>query len=427
MITKLVSTTAPTVNPEAASVEHQLEVSELRYQTLFENSKDAIMTLTLETGFTDGNNSTLEIFGFSSKAEFKGKHPKDLSPISQPDGELSEVKSERMMKIAMEKGYNFFEWTHKKANGKEFPATVLLTRTRLVNLTFIQATVRDITEQKKAEKDLKLLNKNLETIVNTRTSQLLAATKIAEAANLAKTKFLANISHELRTPMHGIINFTNFIIDKAFTADRDNLQGFAKEVKTSSLRLLDLLNNLLTLTKLDMQQSSPDTDYEELHELVTAVSTEFKNTIAEKKLQLEIKQPLFNTTIKLNPEDIKQVIRNILSNAIKFSPQGGIISVSYVLSALKSNTDPDIKIPGIQIFIADQGVGIPENELEIIFDKFVQSTATDTGAGGTGLGLSICKEIINQHNGKIWAENNKTTGSTFKFILPYIQNNTEGP
>ena len=132
-----------------------LQDSEEKYRTIYDSSKDAIMMLTPEEGFLSGNPATVEIFGCKSEKDFISRTPYDLSPQYQPDGALSSEKAEQMMAIAMEKGSHFFEWTHKRMDGEEFPTTVLLTRMELQGRRILQATVRDITEQKKAEEALR--------------------------------------------------------------------------------------------------------------------------------------------------------------------------------------------------------------------------------------------------------------------------------
>jgi two-component system sensor histidine kinase ChiS len=112
---------------------------------------------------------------------------------------------------------------------------------------------------------------------------------------------------------------------------------------------------------------------------------------------------------------IAQVIRNLLSNSIKFSPVGKMILITLSDTTLEKK---DRVLPALQVSVFDNGIGIPEGELDSIFDKFSQSSKTKTGAGGTGLGLAICKEIIVAHQGRIWGEHNQPQGSVFRFVLP---------
>jgi len=151
--------------------------SEMRYRTLYDSSRDAIMVLTPQSGFLNGNPSAVALFGCRDEAEFTRCSPAALSPERQSDGIPSAAKSQEMMAIALREGSHFFEWTHRRIDGSEFPATVLLTRMELEGQVLLQATVRDITEPKRAAKALR------------------AAKEAAEAANRAKSDFLARMSH----------------------------------------------------------------------------------------------------------------------------------------------------------------------------------------------------------------------------------------
>ncbi|MCK4401475.1 PAS domain S-box protein [bacterium] len=155
------------------TVELALRESEERYRLLFETSRDAIMTLAPPSwNFTSGNAAAFELFGMKDEKTFISAPPWKYSPESQPDGQSSANKAKKMIDTAMEKGSNFFEWTHKKLNGVHFFATVLLTRISIGEKIFLQATVRDITERKKAEEELKKHREHLEDMVARRTTAL---------------------------------------------------------------------------------------------------------------------------------------------------------------------------------------------------------------------------------------------------------------
>lgn len=140
---------------ERKKAEEELRESEIKYKTLFDSSADAIMLLTPERGFFSGNKATIKMFGCKDEEEFTTKSPADLSPEYQPDGSLSTVKAQEMMAIAIEKGYHYFEWTHRRFDGTDFFTTVLLTRINLRGKELLQCTIRDITQQKLIEEELK--------------------------------------------------------------------------------------------------------------------------------------------------------------------------------------------------------------------------------------------------------------------------------
>jgi len=253
--------------------------------------------------------------------------------------------------------------------------------------------------------------------------KLIYAKKQAEDANMTKSQFLANISHELRTPMHGILSFSKFGMDWIDRADKEKQFHYFKQIHSSGERLLTLLNDLLDLSKLEsgkMEYHMADTD---LRMIVNGGITEFSLTAKEKDVTLLVREPEVSTRICCDETRVDQVIRNLLSNAIKFSPAGGTITITFENTYLpkgRRSTD-QTNVDGLIISVKDEGIGIPINELGAIFDKFVQSSKTRTGAGGTGLGLAICAEIVKAHHGRIWAQNNPDSGATFTFSLPYKQ------
>jgi len=153
--------------------EKAIRESDERYRLLFKTSHDAIMTLAPPSwSFTSGNAATLELFGVKDKKTFISAPPWKYSPEFQPDGQSSVNKARKMINIAMEKGSNFFEWTHQKLNGENFFTSVLLTRMSIGEKTFLQATVRDITGRKRIEKELKKYREHLEEMVESRTAEL---------------------------------------------------------------------------------------------------------------------------------------------------------------------------------------------------------------------------------------------------------------
>lgn len=240
-----------------------------------------------------------------------------------------------------------------------------------------------------------------------RTIELQEAKKMAEAANNSKSTFLSNVSHELRTPMHGILSFASFGIKKHATADPDKILDYFQKIRQSGETLLTLLNDLLDLAKLESGKITFKFKPANLNSLIDIVSEEYSALALQQNLTIRCEHLESNEKIILDTDKIRQVLRNLLNNAIKFSPEGGTIDVISFKKAAS-----------IVVSVRDQGAGIPENELENIFDKFIQSGKNKASAGGTGLGLSICREIIDAHKGRIWAENNPDTGANLSFEIP---------
>jgi len=271
-------------------------------------------------------------------------------------------------------------------------------------------------EQKVRERTIELQHEIDERIQIEESLQI--AKKEAESANLAKTVFLANISHELRNPMHQIISYSKYGVEKYYNISDEKRLHYFRQIRKSSDRLMILLNNLLDLTKLESGRMDYEIEENDLTEIIAEAISEYKPSLEEKKLTVEFENHTPADPISCDNYKIGQVVRNLLSNTIKFSTENQKIRISMVNSTLDKDGQP---IPAVKISVLDKGIGIPENELNSVFEKFSQSSRTKTGAGGTGLGLTICKEIVKAHGGEIWAENNPKGGAIFSFILPYKQ------
>ncbi len=233
----------------------------------------------------------------------------------------------------------------------------------------------------------------------------------AQSANVAKSEFLANMSHELRTPLHVILNCANMGLSRLDSVPLDKLQVFLEHIAQNGETLLNLVNNLLDLAKLESGVVGCDFQPTALGELLRQMVSECHTLSAERQLTLDLDVPEHPIEVLIDADKIRQVVRNLLSNAIKFSAEGSAIR-------LRLHAEAD----SVTVTVKDQGPGIPTEELKSIFDKFVQSSLTKTGAGGTGLGLAICHEIIIAHQGRIWAENAAEGGAIFAFNLPLNPN-----
>jgi signal transduction histidine kinase len=232
----------------------------------------------------------------------------------------------------------------------------------------------------------------------------------AEKANNMKTEFLANMSHEMRTPLHGILGYAKFGQDRSESISREKLKNYFSEITANGDRLFILVNDLLDLAKLDSDKMQYDFREFDLSNTIARVILELASLAEEK--QIEIRQtPETSTTAVFDRNRISQVFQNLLINAIKFSPSGAVITIRCRETRVNDKE-------GLLVMVQDQGVGIPAEEQEHIFEKFVQSSKTKSGAGGTGLGLSISKKIVEDHGGQIRADNNPDRGTTFSFTLP---------
>ena len=245
----------------------------------------------------------------------------------------------------------------------------------------------------------------------TQRERLVAARREAEAAVVAKSNFLANISHELRTPMHGILSFSRFGLRDSKTATREDLHDNFQQINSCGESLLGLLNALLDLSKFNAGRMPFAFSEVDVADLVDVAVDEFRSYYRERELALEVEIPGGLPTVVADRTRVLQVLRNVLSNAAKFTPAHGTVRVI-------ASAHGDLQ----RIAVEDSGVGIPKGEEEKIFDKFAQASHTSPRTGGTGLGLAICREIVKAHEGRIWAENRETGGTRVVFELP-----TAGP
>ncbi|MEG3640072.1 GAF domain-containing sensor histidine kinase [Magnetococcus sp. PR-3] len=248
------------------------------------------------------------------------------------------------------------------------------------------------------------------------------AEEAAEAAAAAKQEFLANIGHELRTPLHGILGFAERGVKRLDRGElaADKLTRYYKNILKGGQRLLLLLNDLLDLSKLEAGRMQFNLAWHDLNQLMLDVCEEFQPLIEAKNIQVKCGSQLEDGQVMMDSMRIQQLLSNLLSNAIKFTPEEGLIELNLRHIEMRGGrraNDPEM-VHGIELTVEDSGMGIPDGELEAIFDKFAQSTRTNTGAGGTGLGLAICREIATNHVGTIHAENRDGGGARLVFALP---------
>lgn len=237
----------------------------------------------------------------------------------------------------------------------------------------------------------------------------------AESGNRAKSIFLANISHELRTPMHHILSFSRFGMDKTGQISDERLVDYFTRINKSSHRLMNLLNDLLDLSRLESGKMDYLMKPSDLFRIISEISEEQEINIKIKGLRINIIHPDFSTELICDENKIKQVVFNLLENAVKFTTEQSTITIQINKSALIKHSE---MIPLFEVSIKDQGPGVPSDEIMEIFETFTQSSETKTDAGGTGLGLAISKTIVNDHHGQIQAKNNIDVGVTFSFSIP---------
>ena len=222
--------------------------------------------------------------------------------------------------------------------------------------------------------------------------------------------FVSNVSHELRTPLTSVKSYLEALDEGALY--EPVAPDFIKVSLNETNRMMRMVTDLLHLSRIDNATSHLDVELINFTAFITFILNRFDKIRAqdqEKKFELVRDYPITSVWIEIDTDKMTQVIDNILNNAIKYSPDGGKITVS-----MKTTDDQMI------LSISDQGLGIPKQDLPKIFDRFYRvDRARSRAQGGTGLGLAIAKEIIKQHNGFIWAKSEYGKGSTFTIVLPY--------
>ena len=275
--------------------------------------------------------------------------------------------------------------------------------------------------RREAERELARHRDRLSELVLEQTADLIAARDAAEAANEAKSTFLANMSHELRTPLHAALSFARLGESRIGTVPEQRLGEFFGRIRESGERLLVLLDGLLDLAKLEAGAIVMDISPSDLRPLFGEIEAEFGAllTARDQRIVREIDPQL--PCVACDVQRIGQVLRNLLANAIKFSPEGSAITLRAAPVVFPRDGRPG---GGVEIRISDQGPGIPEAERESVFEKFVQSSLTRTGAGGTGLGLAISREIVVAHGGRIFAREAVGGGAEIVVRLLAIEHET---
>ena len=243
------------------------------------------------------------------------------------------------------------------------------------------------------------------------------AREAAEQANRAKSAFLASMSHELRTPLHGILGFARLGRDKGENLRPEKVAHYFEQVVLSGERLLSLLNDLLDLSKLEAGRADVNIAPMELLVVVRESADAFEAVMDSRQQRLHIEGELCPHAAG-DAERIAQVVGNLLSNAIKFSPPGSSICLRLGTSRLAPSPYYREGMEAVELVVADEGCGIPPDELESIFDRFVQSSKLQPGVGGSGLGLAICREIVRAHRGELFARNRDGGGAEFVLRLP---------
>ena len=243
--------------------------------------------------------------------------------------------------------------------------------------------------------------------VNRMNDELDRLYKELETASAHKSEFLASMSHELRTPLNAIIGFSQVLREEMFGELNDKQEEYLDDILTSAYHLLSLINDVLDLSKVEAGQTELQLAPFSLRDALESGVVMVRERASEDRVQVELSADPDIDPVEGDERRIRQVVFNLLANAVKFTPEGGSIGVS----AARVNGE-------VRVSVADTGPGVPPEDHERIFEEFQQ---TDVGVGvgeGTGLGLALSKRFVELHGGRIWVERNAGSGSTFVFTLP---------
>ncbi len=229
--------------------------------------------------------------------------------------------------------------------------------------------------------------------------------------NKMKSNFVATISHEFRTPLTSIKAYCETLTKNAESIDRPILKEFLKVIEEESNRLMSLIEDILDFSQMESGAVRFERTACNLNEIVTVAANELEKNFESKRITLETRLPATEVKVRAERDLMKQLAINLLHNASKFTPEGGRVWIRL-----------EDEVVSARIIVEDNGIGIPEDQLEKIFDHFHQVDGTATRRhGGTGIGLAICKNIVEWHDGRIWVENVPGKGARFVVVIPKKQ------
>ena len=388
------------------SDQHLLEE---KYKNIFENTSEGLYQSTLDGKFITVNPAIVKILGYDSKEELLDK--------SIPDDIYQDSASrQKYIKILFEeKSVTAYEEVMITKNGDKI---YTIGASRLITdengkEPYIEGNLIDITERKLIDQEREIFTQTLEE----KNRQL-------KEANRLKDEFLANMSHELRTPLNSIIGFSEILVDGLSGDLNDEQFEFINNVRKSGLHLLDLINDILDLSKIRAGMMKPSPEAVELVNLSIETCTTLRAQAEKKEVSIIFDPPDEQIFVEADPLMIKQVFLNIVGNAIKFTPEKGEVRVilsEVQVSNWDNNSFKEVKAgkgDAIRYQIIDTGVGIEEKNVDIIFDEFRQVDGSYTrNSGGTGLGLPLSTKLINLHHGKLWVESEVNVGSCFNILM----------
>jgi len=374
--------------------------SEKKFRNLFENSVEGIFQFTKEGKFLTINPALIKMLGYTAEEDIKKLGLVDDVFKRKSDWELLSKLLEKQGKVRN------FRVPYKKKDGTEITVrmNVRTFEDEENGVIIYEGSLQDITQQVQAESEKQ---KALDALRLEKTRADTAAKKAQQESSF-KSKFLANMSHEVRTPMNSVMGFLTLIENDLFE-DKDELKNFARDARLAAESLLDIINNILDISKIEAGKMDLDEIDFDIRDEVNKAASIITQSIKSKGLEFEhivsdsIPQKVFG-----DPTRYRQIILNLLSNSVKFTEQGKItLSVS-----VQSQTDSVIEI---LTTVQDTGSGIPSDKLSVLFQPYIQVKNRKGSKEGTGLGLVISREFVKMMHGEMNVESKVGLGSKFYF------------
>ena len=383
------------VRRQRRRVEEALRDSEARKAAIFDSALDSIISI----------DHAGKIIEFNPQAERTFGYRRD-DVIGQPMDELIIPPSLRLRHREALARYlatgtgsvigRRLELTGMRSDGSEFPVELSLTSISTSKPMFT-AYLRDLTEQKKQEESLQHSREMAEQNLR------------IQEANRLKSEFLANMSHELRTPLNAVIGFAEMLFDGKAGPVNDEQKEYLNDILTSGQHLLQLINDVLDLAKIEAGKMVLDLEPFSLKTAAEEVCTIMRPIAAKRNITINLEVAEDAVAVTLDVRKLKQVLYNLLSNAVKFSHEKGVVKLAIGLDAHDQ----------LHIQVRDSGIGIKNADLPRIFSEFEQlESGTSRRFSGTGLGLSLTKKIVELHNGSITVHSEFGKGSTFSITMP---------
>lgn len=368
---------------ETKAAQEQLRASEERFQSLFELSPDAIVVINGKGELLDANSLACELAGYSKEEMLKMPAVDFVAPdnLSTALSGMTTAGGGETVKVQVE----FLD-----ANKKRVPTEVLGRRIESENGALYYGVIRDISDRLAKEQ------------------QLRDSKDAAEKANLAKSDFLANMSHEMRTPLNGVIGSLS-LVERAGVSEQ--AASLITAAERSAETLLTLIDDLLDLSRIEAGEIEVENSVFDPREFSTLVSEVFGPLAEKKQLELNTTLSFGGKMIRSDVGKIRQVLINLVGNAIKFTQRGSInVNIGVNLEA-----DP----AALTLEVSDSGIGISKRDQAVLFDRFKQADSSRSKShGGAGLGLAICKQLAEIMDGSISVSSAPGVGSTFTFMIP---------